>query len=311
LAASDIGSILQQSVARFLRGLFSEPHPREVTQLPFRPTRPDEVPIGAWQELEQSCGEIALERMLVIPRMLTHPVRGRPVELGRRVVAFGTAAVGQWWEGNEGGAVERIPLDEILAIDDRTVLLQGRFSLIGKHGRMVVEYSAAARPALREDILWLRRRMCGPEFATVPSFVWIGAKGEQLSEEGLPYKWAYMLASRDDLRIDPGSAEMIAVGNVVEIGRSRGPATGIALLCPRELVVAAEPPEWLYASRYGVDLTVVPRASLAEVSWSRGDLRIRLRAEDGATDGQVISRPLDERLVAAMRRSFGDAVIWA
>jgi hypothetical protein len=47
------------------------------------------------------------------------------------------------------------------------------------------------------------------------------------------------------------------------------------------------------------------------VSWSRGDLRIRLRAEDGATDGQVILRPLDERLVAAMRRSFGGAVIWA
>lgn len=311
LTAGNVGSSLQQSVAQFVRRLFSRPDTGGVTPLPFRPTKPEEVPAGAWHELERSCGDLALERMLVIPRMWKHPARGRPFEMGRRVVAFGTAAVGHWTERAEGGVVERIPLEDLLAIDDRIILLQGRLSLIGKNGRVVVEYNAVGRPMLRENILWLRRMIGGPEFATRPSFVWIGAKGSERRQEDLPYKWAYMLASRDDLRIDPGSDEMIAVGNVVEIGRSRGPATGMALLGPRELLVAAEPPEWLYPSRYGVDLTVVPRGYLRDVSWNRGELRIRLRAGDGGPDGPTILRPLDERLFQAMRRSFGDAVTWA
>jgi hypothetical protein len=50
----------------------------------------------------------------------------------------------------------------------------------------------------------------------------------------------------------------------------RVPSTGIALPGPRELVVAAEPPDWLSGTRYGVDLTVVPRSHIRGAGWSRG-----------------------------------------
>ena len=121
---------------------------------------------------------------------------------------------------------------------------------------------------------------------------------------------------------------MVAVGDVAEIGRSRGPATGVGLLGPRELVVAAEPSVWLDVSRYGVDLTVVPRSRLRDIGWGGGELVIRLREEgepqpparpadapsavaepDPAALGPpTISRSLDERLFVAMCRSFGDAI---
>ena len=268
------------------------------------------MPAAAWSQLEKCCGDLTLERMLVIPGTRKRPSRWRRLALRTRVVAFGSRAVGQWTEDDGEGAVEFIPLDDVRAIDDRLILLHGRLSVIGQQSRIVVHYNAVARRQLRESILWLRREVAGPEFATRYNFVWIGEEGDERPERELPHKWAYMLGHRDDLRIDPSRNEMVAVGDVTEIGRSRGPATGIAVLGPHELVVAAEPPDCLYASRYGVDLTVVPRCFLGDVGWSRGDLRIRLRDGDVTPGGLSISRPLDERLYQAMRRSFGDAVTW-
>jgi hypothetical protein len=203
-----------------------------------------------------------------------------------------------------------MPLDDIRAIDDRVVLLHGRLSVIGCHGGIVVQYNAVARRYLRDSILWLRREIAGAELATLRSFVWIGADGNEHPVGALPHKWAYLLGCRDDLRIDKSTNEMVAVGGVTEIGLSRGPATGIAILGPRELVVAAEPPDWLDGSRYGVDLTVVPRRFLSHLGWTGGDLRIGLRDSNHAASGSI-SRPLDGRLYQAMRQSFGDAVPWA
>ena len=216
-------------------------------------------------------------------------------------------------------------MEDLLAIQDQIVLLYGRLSLIGAKSQMAIQYNAVARSQLRESILWLRGRVAGPVFPVRPSFVWIEGKGEERPQSELPYKWAYMLAHRDDLRIDAEAGEMVAVGDVVELGAARrGPSTGIALLGPRELVVAAEPLADRRTHRYGVDLTVVPRSHIRDVGWSRGNLQIRLRAGDearpadgtrkgarGATGEPAISLPLDSRLFEAMRRSFGDAVEWA
>lgn len=306
------GAASRQAVEWFVSrivSLLSESE--ELTPLPTRPAELDDVPSAAWSQLEKCCGDLTLERMLVIPGTRKRPSRWYRPALRTRVVAFGSRAVGQWTEDDGEGAVEFIPLDDVRAIDDRLILLHGRLSVIGQHGRIVVQYNAVARRQLRESILRLRCKVAGPEFATRPNFVWIGDKGDERPKRELPHKWAYMLGYRDDLRIDLASNEMVAVGGVTEIGRSRGPATGIAVLGPRELVVAAEPPDCLDASRYGVDLTVVPRCFLGDVGWSRGDLRIRLRDGDNVPSEPSISRPLDERLYQAMRQSFGDAVTWA
>ncbi len=298
-----------EPVVRFVRGLMPLPD-EERLALPSRPGRQD-VPPEAWAGLEPACGQLAPDRLLLIPGSWKRGSKVRQGVSRTRVVAFGETAVGQWTDGEDEGTIESVPLEDLLAIDDRIVLLHGRLLLIGKAGRLTIPYNAVARPQLRENVMWLRRLIAGPEFATRRSFVWITDAAGERPEHELPYKWAYMLGCRNDLRIDPQADEMVAVGNVVEIGRSRGPATGISVLGPRELVVAAEPPNWLFEARYGVDLTVVPRAYIRDVSWSRGELRIRLRAPDGSTDGLEISRPLDENLVEAMRRSFGEAVTWA
>ena len=312
MTAGNAGAGSRQAVEWFVSRIVSLlPESEEMTPLPTRPPELGDVPSAAWSQLEKCCGDLTLERMLVIPGTRKRPSGWYRPALRTRVVAFGSRAVGQWTEDDGEGAVEFIPLDDVRAIDDRLILLYGRLSVIGQHGRIVVQYNAVARRQLRESIQGLRRKVAGPEFATARNFVWIGEKSIERPEGELPHKWAYMLVSRDDLRIDPSSNEMVAVGGVTEIGRSRGPATGIAVLGPHELVVAAEPPDCLYASRYGVDLTVVPRRFLGDITWSRGDLHIRLRESDDAPAGASISRPLDERLYQAMRRSFGDAVTWA
>ncbi len=322
MGTSDAISSPFRRAAPLLTRLFGQREWIERTPLPFRPASGDEVPAAAWSRLEGCCGELSLERLLVIPGTGKRTWIGGQLAMHARVIAFGATAVGQWTEDEGDGVVESVPVDDLLAIDDRVVLLHGRLLLIGKAGRLTILYNAVARPLLRESILWLRRTIAGPEFATRPSFVWIGPTGEERPDGELPYKWAYLLTYRDDLRIDPPANEMVAVGGVVELTQSRkGPATGLAVLGPRELVVAAEPPDWLDTARYGVDLTVVPRCHLRDVGWSGGNLQIRLRASDGAgptdvtcngaTGEPAISRPLDGRLFEAMRRSFGDAVEWA
>jgi hypothetical protein len=287
------------------------PESEELTPLPTRPNELGDIPAAARSQLEKCCGDLARERMLIIPGTQRRPSRWRRPGLRTRVVAFGSRAVGQWTEDDADGTVEFIPLVDVRAIDDRLILLHGRLSVIGRHGRIDVYYSAVARRHLGECILWLRGQVAGPEFGTRPRFVWIGDSGDERPRSELPHKWAYILDHRDDLRIGPTSNEMVAVGDVMEIGRSRGPTTGIAVLGPHELVIAAEPPDSPRGSRYGVDLTVVPRCFLGDVDWSRGNLRIRLREDDDQPSGTPISRPLDECLYQAMRRSFGDAVPWA
>lgn len=283
--------------------------------IPFRPAVRDDVPAASWAPLESVCGPLTLDQLLVKPG--TWRTRGRNGIWAERawVLAFGEKAVAHWVELEDGsGSVESMPVEEILAIDDRIVLLHGRLSLIGRNRRMTVDYNAVAEPALRVNLAGLRRVIAGPAFPVRPSFVWIGARGKERPERELPYKWACLLAHSPELRLDERGDEMVAAGNVVEMGRSRGPATGIAVLGPQELVVASEPDDSLLDSRYGVDLVVVPRFNLRDVGWEEGNLLIRLCAPDGSNEsgeGPSISRPLDERLFAAMRRSFGDEIRWA
>jgi hypothetical protein len=318
MTAEQVRAETDRGIRATLAGLLARRPDDGPTPLPFRPETAAEVPVAAWRQLEQTCGELTLDRLFVIPAGAGFTRRRRPTPL--RVLAFGSRAVGHWIDDGGEGRLECVPLEDVLAIDDRTVLLDGRLVVFGAHSQVVVQYNAAARSQLRESVLWLRRAIAGPAFPAREGFVWVSARGVDRPRSELPHKWTYLLSQRTDLRIDATGEEMVAVGDVAEIGRSRGPATGVALLGPRELVVAAEPSEWLDVSRYGVDLTVVPRSRLRDIGWREGQLIVRLLGETGPlapTDPsappaqpqpRTIARPLDERLYQAMCRSFGDAI---
>lgn len=320
MAAGNLQSSLGHAVGALADRVMGAQVPRGPFPLPFRPEGREDVPGRAWGQLEATCGELNLERILVLPPFGTRPTFRRQVWAPTRVLAVGSLAIGLWTdEGEAADRLEYLPLADVLAIDDRTVLLNGRLTVVGPTSRMVVAYNTTARTHLRDSIAWLRRAVAGSAVPVRETFVWMAASEARRDRprSELPHKWAYILNRRDDLRIDPVGQEMVAVGDVAEIGHSRGPATGIALLGPRELVIAAEPSEWLDVSRYGVDLTVVPRSRLSGIGWSRGEITIRLQ-RDGSpampngptatTPSATISRSLDERLYGAMRVAFGDAV---
>ncbi len=291
--------------------------PKGLIPLPFWPKAREDVPERAWGRLEATCGELSLERMLVFPPFGTRPTFRCRVWAPARVIAVGSLAIGLWTDEGEGAdRLECVPLADVLAIDDRTVLLDGQLSVVGPAGRVVVGYNTTARTRIRESIAWLRRAVAGSAFPVQETFVWMAGSeaGGNRPRSELPHKWAYILNRRDDLRIDPVGQEMVAVGDVAEIGHSRGPATGVALLGPRELVIAAEPSESLDISRYGVDLIVVPRSRLSGIGWSQGEVTIQLQRDASRTEPTAITqtatirRPLDGRLYEAMRVAFGDAV---
>jgi hypothetical protein len=320
VAAGNLQSSLGHAVGALVDRVIGTQAPQGPFPMPFRPEGRKDMPGRAWGELEATCGELNVERMLVLPRFGTRPTFRRRVWAPARVLAVGSLAIGVWTdEGDAPDRLEYLPLADVLAIDDRTVLLDGRLSVVGPASRVVVGYNTTARTQLRESIAWLRRAVAGSAVPVQETFVWMAASDARRDRprSELPHKWAYILNQRDDLRIDPVGQEMVAVGDVAEIGHSRGPATGVALLGPRELVIAAEPSEWLELSRYGVDLTVVPRSRLSGIGWSRGEVTIQLQRDatpttpngpTATTPTATIRRPLDEQLYGAMRVAFGEAV---
>ncbi len=281
MAAANLQSSLGHAAGALVDRVIGTQAPQGPFPLPFRPERREDVPGRAWGRLEATCGELNLERILVLPPFGTRPTFRRRVWAPARVLAVGSLAIGLWTdEGEAADRLEYLPLADVLAIDDRTVLLNGRLTVVGPTSRVVVAYNTTARTQLRDSIAWLRRAVAGSEVPVRETFVWMAAsEARDRPRSELPHKWAYILNQRDDLRIDPVGQEMVAVGDVAEIGHSRGPATGVALLGSRELVIAAEPSEWLDVSRYGVDLTVVPRSRLSGIGWSRGEITIRLQRD--------------------------------
>lgn len=293
-----------------------EPEQRVVH--PLRPRSWDEVPIAARPALADVSPGLAADRLFVVPpglmprRAFWQPRRRTPA----MVLAFAEDAVVLWSEDEGGATLETLPIGDVLAVDDRTVLLYGRLRVIGRRGSIVVQYNAAARDDLRDNVLWLRRRIAGEQMPAADAFVWRSSRGASPSPVGLPYKWSYMLAHSPNLRLDPGEPAAVAAGDVFEIGdvprrgRTKAAPSGLALLGSRELVIAAEPAEHLEIDRYGVDLIAVPRRFVRHLSWEDGVLRIELCGGDGAPADSIV-RPLDRHLADAMRIGFGDAVAWA
>jgi hypothetical protein len=282
---------------------------------PYRPSRREDVPEGATEALARVCGPLSLTSLFVVPRT------SRWIdEFGRRsfvtpteVLGFGESALAMWIDDGGEGFVRSIPLERLAAIDDRHILLYGRLALVAADDRLVVRYNTVARPELLQNLLDVRRRAATTNFSTGSSLVWPDGRQEGVTEASrrrLPYKWANLLASTD-VRIDPAAPATVAVGWFAEAKRWRSaPAAGIAVLSPRELVVAVEPGGDEAQMRYGFELLSVSRERLRSLSFDGRILTVRAVVGNADSGQTSVSRPLSAHLAAAMRQAFGEAVVW-
>jgi hypothetical protein len=229
-----------------------------------------------------------------------------------KVLGFGERKVGMWVDDGPDGRLTWISIDRLLAVDDRTILLYGRLRLVAHGSQIVVRYNTVSRSDVQENLNQLRGLMCGADRPVESAFLWLDPSDEQRSQADLPHKWRVVL---DNPAVRPDLTEpvKVAAGDLTEIqaGRTR-PASGVAVLGPRELVVANEPVEYLDRARYGVDLLAVPRERLDSLSWDGQCLTVRVALEQSGVEAATpVTLPLDPYLVEAMWRVFGDEVRWA
>ncbi len=287
---------------------------RWLVERPFRPTKPADVPEAALAALEGVCGPLPFECLFVVPRTTRLVSRNKCVITPAKVLGFGELTVALWIDDGPGGRVMSIPIDRLLAVDDRTILLYGRLRLLAADTQLVVRYNTVSRKHLQENLGELRRRMATRRLPVEPGFLWLDPRDEGLGQRDLPYKWRVLLDA-PTVRPNRDEPAVIAAGDVTGTRRGRSrPPSGVAVLGSRELVIANEPSDFLDSGRYGVDLLAVPRDRLDSLGWDGRSLTVRValeRADQAHDEGAAsVTLTLDRRLVEAMRRAFGSAVRW-
>ncbi len=264
------------------------------------------------EALEAVCGPLTLERLYVVPRTTRLVTRRQCVITPAEVLAFGAWIVALWVDDGPDGRVLSIPVDRLIAVDDRVILLYGRLRLVAADTQLVVRYNTVSRRDLQENLCDLRGRMATKQLPIESGFVWLDRRNERMGRQDLPHKWRVVL---DDPTVRPDLDEpaIVAVGDVTEIRQRRNRApSGLAVLGSRELVIANEPSEYFEAARYGVDLLAVPRERLGSLGWDGRSLTVRLAHDQAVVGGtSPVSLRMDPRLAEAMRQAFGSAVRWA
>jgi len=295
---------------------FREPMGSErwLPKRPFRPSRLQEVPAPALAALEAVCGSLQVDHLYVIPAT-TRPTRpGESVLTPARVLGFGETTVAMWVDDESGGHVQSAPIDRLIAIDDREILLYGRLRLLATDTVLTVRYSTVSREELQENLCVLRRGMASERMAIESGFLWLEPGDRRRPQAELPHKWRVVL-DYPWVRAEPAEPALIAAGDVGRAGSSkmRSP-TGIAVLDSTELVIATEPSRHVDTPRYGVDLLAVPRARLKSLSWDGKSLLVRL--DRGNAAPSILDEPapvtltIDPYLVEAMWQTMGSAALW-
>jgi hypothetical protein len=277
---------------------------------PFRPTTPAEVPEAASAALAYACGPLPLERLYIIPRASRLVSQHSCVITPASVLGFGENVVGLWIDDGAAGRLVAIPVERLLAIDNRTILLYGRLRLLTADGQLSVHYNTVSRSEIDQNLAQLRTRIAVAGRPVEPGFLWLERGYPAKAPAELPHKW-FVVLQNPMVRPDPAQPVAIAAGGLEEAhpGRTR-PASGVAILGDRELVIASEPLDRSGQARYGVDLLAVPRSCLDSLAWDGQSLIVRLR-EDGAGDSTAnVTLPLDPFLAEAMWCVFGDQVRW-
>jgi hypothetical protein len=278
---------------------------------PFRPNKLSDVPAPAIAAFESLCGSLPLDRLYVIPRTSRLVSQTQCVVTPTEVLGFGDTTIGLWIDDGSLGHVRSIAAGRVLAVDDRTILLCGRLRLMSPDGQIVVRYNTISRPDLQRNLAELRGHIAGQSFPTVPGFLWLDPSHRWQGVPQLPHKWRVVL---DNRAVRPDELEPVAVaaGDLAEVtARHARPASGVAVLGPRELVIANEPVDYMDPARFGVDLLAVPRGRLESLNWDGRCLTVRSAMYPGGVEAVSVSLPLDPSLVEAMWYEFGNQVPWA
>ena len=221
---------------------------------PYTPRGERELPPGSWDALQASCGVDALRQVFIIPWAV------RSIGLGNRkvispnsVLAIGGRAVGLWTEKPTPGIKITIPLDDVAAIEDVTILLYGRLSFVPFGQQLTIRYNTVARRALEPVLLELRRKLAGAPSA-VPA--------EEQAESGLPFKWHNLIRTAQ-VRMDPAAPVAFRFFAAPKRSRREAGRCELLVLNPYELVYLCDPRDALH--QYGEDSFIVPRSRMTEV----------------------------------------------
>jgi hypothetical protein len=244
---------------------------------PYRPRDADDAPAGSIAALAGACGLVRADETVVLPPSLRPTTRdvGGWVVAPWRVLGVGPRGLGLWVaDAPDGTAGVRrvVPLDDLAALDDSTVLLSGRLRLEAHGGALEIAYSTVARPALEPLLAVLRVGAAGPDRLPVAD-----------REVGTPdrdraVKWR-LVATSPAVRLDRDGPATIVYGRVPG-GSRRSSRAALVGLTERELVVAREPASVDPGPGYGVDVLQVARARLEGVRFEHDALVLRSRGID-------------------------------
>jgi hypothetical protein len=270
-------------------------------------------PARAVGRLRETCGELSRDQMFASPAAFRPGRDGRMIYTPDQVIGFGDSTVALWTDDGHTGIVNAIPIERLLAVDDRQILLHGRLRLVAADAQLVIRYNTVHRPHLEQSLCDLRARMTPDIRATAADvFFWLepGYEDEGVNRAMLPPKWRVVL-DHPAIRPDPTEPVSVAVGDILAERETKPPATGLAVLSSRELVIASEPAAYLdIPGRFGVDILAVPRAYLDSLAWDGSALTVRMVMPDAATERAWVTRDLDPYLIEAMHRAFDPAVHW-
>jgi hypothetical protein len=169
------------------------------------------------------------------------------------VLAIGARAVGLWTEKPQPGIKITIPLEEVAAIEDLTILLYGRLSFVPFGQQLTIRYNTVARNALEPALFELRKRVAGPALE-IPE--------EDHGATVLPFKWHNLLRSAQ-VRMDGCAPVAFRFHNAAKKSRHGHERGELLVLNPYELLYLCDPLDSIH--QYGEDSIIIPRSRMSEV----------------------------------------------
>jgi len=231
---------------------------------PYTPRRKQDIPCGAIESLQEVVGLESLHELFIIPWAVRSIGLGnRKVTSPNSVLAIGARAVGLWTEKPQPGIKITIPLQEIAAIEDVTILLYGRLSFVPFGQQLTIRYNMVGRDTLEPALLKLRKRLAGP-----------GRRMPKETAEGpeLPFKWHNLLRSAQ-ARLDERAPAAFRFCNTVPKRSRHGQQRGeLLVLNPYELVYLCEPLESF--GQYGEDSFIIPRSRMTAAQATQEGLAV-------------------------------------
>ncbi|OHD23196.1 MAG: hypothetical protein A2V99_09085 [Spirochaetes bacterium RBG_16_67_19] len=251
---------------------------------PRLPRREQEVPPGALEALNASCGLAGLHQLLLIPMAVRATGHGEQKVISpASVLGLGTRAVGLWTEKPQAGVKVLIPLERLSAIEDVTILLYGRLSFLSIAERLTIRYNTLARSSLKPALFELRRKLAGSP---------LPLPHEEAPAGELPLKWRRLLRS-PQLRFREEAPLTYRFTMTPKSGRDDIERGQLLVVSPHELLFLCDPPE--ASHNYGEDSFIVPRPRITRV-------RAREKYLEVASNGARLSLRMAPELRQAAAR---------